>query len=337
MSIVNVMKTFHLGIIILILFIESCAKAPSQFYDALSERIPKDDQGLFLKAIAHQKKGQIDPAIGLWEKFLGKYPDSYEARNNLGFLYYANDQINQAITQFEQGLNLEVGSVKIKDNLVRALKVRVVIFEENNEFHQAISDLKRIKQLSSVGQKEKIERQIEVFEDKIFEEVKKTDLREEYEEFLKKYPNSPRNSDEAKLWLRKSRGVKEVKLGDQLLVPEPSKPENLLGVTVGSFTKETSENTEETATFGVSPTATKTPKTSAEETVLLSSPKMVEVIKPNLINMHSEPKIESGNIVQKLKTGTQIIYIGENARWYQVEFANGEKGWVIKKYTKLLE
>ena len=48
-------------------------------------------------------------------------------------------------------------------------------------------------------------------------------------------------------------------------------------------------------------------------------------------------KIQSGNIVHRLKTGTQVTYADENEGWYQIEFANGKKGWVIKKYTKLLE
>ena len=61
------------------------------------------------------------------------------------------------------------------------------------------------------------------------------------------------------------------------------------------------------------------------------------MIKSKIINVHSEPKIESGNIVHKLKTGTQDVYVEENEGWYQVELDNGEKGWVIKSYTKLLE
>ena len=68
------------------------------------------------------------------KKFLKKYQNSYEARNNLGFLYYANDQITQAIIQFEQGLNLELESVTIKDNLIRALKERVAFLEENKQY-----------------------------------------------------------------------------------------------------------------------------------------------------------------------------------------------------------
>ena len=109
MSIVSVMKAFQPAIntIVLILLIGACAKPPSQFFNSFSESTNMADQALFSRAIAHQKKGQIKTAISIWEKFLGKYPNSYEARNNLGFLYYANDQITRAIVQFEQGLSLE--------------------------------------------------------------------------------------------------------------------------------------------------------------------------------------------------------------------------------------
>ena len=102
MSIVSVMKAFRsaVNIIILILLIGACAKPPSQFFNSFSENINTADQALFSRAIAHQKKGQIKTAISIWEKFLGKYPNSYEARNNLGFLYYANNQILSCINFF---------------------------------------------------------------------------------------------------------------------------------------------------------------------------------------------------------------------------------------------
>ena len=340
MSIVSVMKASQsaINIIILILLVGACAKPPSQFYDSFPERTSVADQKLFLKAIAHQKKGQIEPAIVLWEKFLGKYPNSYEARNNLGFLYYANDQITQAIVQFEQGLKLESGSVKIKDNLLRALKVRVAILEENKEYDEAITNLKRIAQLSSIEEQEKIERQIESFEDKIFGQVKKSNLQDEYQEFLKKYPNSPKNSDEARLWIQKSKQAKERKQKDRSTTPESFPPEGVSDI-LGSVNEETTETNEGSVILKTKPTPPTTivPTELIEETTLSPSPKMVEVIKSKIINVHSEPKIESGNIVHKLKAGAQVTYADENEGWYQIEFANGKKGWVIKKYTKLLE
>ena len=104
------MKTFQYdaGVFIVLIFLTvGCAKPSSQFLDLPSESMSRFDQDLFLRAIAHQRKGQIEPAIVLWKKFLQKYPNSYEARNNLGLLYYANDKITRAIYQLEQGLKLE--------------------------------------------------------------------------------------------------------------------------------------------------------------------------------------------------------------------------------------
>ena len=340
MSIVIVMKFFQYAgnILLLILLLGACAKAPSQFYNSFPTGISKTDETLFSRAIAHQQKGQIEPAIALWEKFLEKYPNSYEARNNLGFLYYANDQINKAIVQFDQGLSLESGSVKIKDNLLRSLKVRVAIFAENKEYDEAITDLNRIAQLSPTKEKEKIERQIESFEDKIFHQVKKSNLIGEYQGFLKKYPNSPQNSDEARLWLQKLQKTQEIKQEDQVGIQEFAQPEGRTNFG-NYFSDENEENLEiiEESFVPGSQSNAKAHSAPIEQTVLSQSLKIVEVIKSRVINVHSEPKIKSDNIIHKLQAGTQVIYSDENEGWYQVEFPNGKKGWVIKKYTRLLE
>ncbi|MDP7611820.1 MAG: SH3 domain-containing protein [Nitrospinaceae bacterium] len=218
------MKTFKFGVktlITLILLVTACATAPSQFFDSAPGRIPMSDQELFSRALAHQKKGQIEPAIGLWEKFLQKYPQSFEARNNLGLLHYSNDEITLAISQLKQGLNLEMSSVKIRENLTRALKVRVAILEENKEYDRAVVDLNQIAQFSRIEEQEKIERQIESLEDKIFEQVKKSNLLEEYQGFLEKYPNSPRNSDEARLLIKELQQIEEIKKEDPFsVIPE---------------------------------------------------------------------------------------------------------------------
>ena len=86
-------------------------------------------------------------------------------------------------------------------NLVRALKVQSAILEENREYDEAIVDLSRIVQLSPAKEHAAIERQIEALEDQIFKQVKKSDSMGEYQEFLKKYPRNPGNSDEARLWI----------------------------------------------------------------------------------------------------------------------------------------
>ncbi len=189
--------------ILLIFMVIGCAKLSSQFFDMPSKVILGFDQELFSRAMDHQKKGQIESAVALWKRFLLKYPNSYEARNNLGLLYYADDQIKQAIYQLDLALKLEPGSTRIKGNLLRVLKIEVVIHDENKEYDSAILDYKRIAKLSLATEQEKIEREIESLEDKIFEQVKKSNLMAEYLEFLKKYPRSYKNSDEARLWVEK--------------------------------------------------------------------------------------------------------------------------------------
>jgi tetratricopeptide (TPR) repeat protein len=161
----------------------------------------------------HQQKGQLDSAIVLWNKFLQRNPNSFEARNNLGLLYYANDEIVKAIHHYDQGLKLRPREDQLKMNLVRALKVQSAILEENREYDEAIIDLSRVVQLSPAKEQEGIERQIEALEDQIFKQVKKSDSMEEYQEFLKKYPRSLGNSDEARLWIENK--LKAKKMGNQ--------------------------------------------------------------------------------------------------------------------------
>ncbi len=182
------MKFFKFGIIgfiILNYIVLGCAKAPSQFSDTSFQSLSRFDQGLFARASLHQQKGQIDSAIVLWIKFLQRNPNYFEVRNNLGLLYYANDEIVKAIYHYDQGLKLRPREDQLKMNLVRALKVQSAILEENREYDEAIMGLSRIVQLSPAKEQEAIERQIEALEDQIFKQVKKSDSMGEYQEFLK--------------------------------------------------------------------------------------------------------------------------------------------------------
>jgi outer membrane protein assembly factor BamD (BamD/ComL family) len=185
----------------LILWVVACATPPSQLFETPPGRIPISDNRLFAKALAYHKKGRTDLAMDLWKKFLERHPGSFEARNNLGLLYYANDQISLAISQFERALDLEPGSAKIKRVLLRALKVRVAILEENKEYDDVIVDLKRIFKLSPQQAREKIALRVGKFEDVIFEKVKKIDTLEGYQRFLEKYPDQ-KNSNEARRRVR---------------------------------------------------------------------------------------------------------------------------------------
>ena len=169
------MKFFKFGIISFIVLnylALGCATAPSQFSDYPSSPLSRFDKELFARALLHQQKGQIEPAIVLWNKFLQKNPNSFAARNNLGLLYYANDDITQAIHHFGQGFKLRPEAVQLKMHLARVLKVRAGIFEEDREYDEAIRDLRRVAQLSPVKEREGVERQIEALEDQIFEQVK---------------------------------------------------------------------------------------------------------------------------------------------------------------------
>ena len=325
------MKTFQnsTGVFIVLIFLTvACAKSSSQFLDLSPGAMTRFDQDLFSRAIAHQKKGQIESAIVLWKKFLQKHPNSFEARNNLGLLYYANDEIGQSIYQLNQGLKLKPDSSQIKDNLLRALKVEVAILEENKEYDIAIINLRQVAQLSAAKEKEKIERQIESLEDKIFSQVKKSNLVEEYREFLKKYPHSPKNSDEARLWIENFQQAGKIKRMEQLT----NSPQSNLEIEQRQTTKGfiLPESNSLLTTVPAEPKKESTVSTSTRI-------KMVEVIKFDGINVHSEPTIKAENIVHKLKAGNQIISTDENEAWYKVEFSKGRKGWIIKKYTKLVE
>jgi len=210
----NFFKFGIIGFIILNYIVLGCGKAPpSQFSNIPSQSLSKFDRELFARATLHQLKGQIDSAIVLWKKFLQRNPNSFEVRNNLGLLYYANDEIVKAIYHYDQGLKLRPREDKLKMNLVRALKVQSAILAENREYDEAIMGLSRIVQLSPAKEQEAIERQIEALEDQIFKQVKKSDSMGEYQEFLKKYPRSPGNSDEARLWIENK--LKAKKMGNQ--------------------------------------------------------------------------------------------------------------------------
>ena len=209
----NFFKFGIIGFIILNYIVLGCGQAPSQFSNIPSQSLSKFDRELFARATLHQLKGQIDSAIVLWKKFLQRNPNSFEVRNNLGLLYYANDEIVKAIYHYDQGLKLRPREDQLKMNLVRALKVQSAILEENREYDEAIVGLSRIVQLSPAKEQEAIERQIEALEDQIFKQVKKSDSMGEYQEFLKKYPRSPGNSDEARLWIENK--LKAKKMGNQ--------------------------------------------------------------------------------------------------------------------------
>jgi tetratricopeptide (TPR) repeat protein len=250
-------------LLVVILWVVACATPPSQLFETPPGRIPISDNRLFTKALAYHKKGRIDLAMGLWRQFLSRHPGSFEARNNLGLLYYANDQISLAISQFERALDLEPGSAKIKRVLLRALKVRVAILEENKEYDNVIVDLKRIFKLSPQPAREKIASRIGKFEDIIFEKVKEIDTLEGYQRFLEKYPDSLENSNEARRRVEELKqgpvsslgSLPETDLGTDLPAMEDTAPEGFEGFAPETAPEPVAPHLEETIEIVTEPSA----------------------------------------------------------------------------------
>ncbi len=157
------------------------------------------DRELFDRALFRQTNNRIQPAIKVWNQFLEKHPRSFEARNNLGLVYFEDDQVDASISELETGLSLEPNESKIKKNLIRVLKFKATLYKEARDYNRAVDTLKRVQEIASPEQKEKIGFRIEEYEDKAYEQAKRIDTLDAYEGFLKRYPNSSKNSDEARM------------------------------------------------------------------------------------------------------------------------------------------
>lgn len=183
---------------------QGCASASmSQFFEkpyfaSAPAEITGADRELFDRALFRQTNNRIQPAIKVWNEFLEKYPRSFEAHNNLGLVYFEDDQVDAAIAELERALSLEPSESKIKNNLIRVLKFKSTLYKEANDYNRAVDTLKRIQEMSSPEQKEKIGFRIEEYEDKAFEQAKRINTLDAYEGFLKRYPDSSKNSGEAR-------------------------------------------------------------------------------------------------------------------------------------------
>ncbi|GJL78699.1 MAG: hypothetical protein NPINA01_16880 [Nitrospinaceae bacterium] len=157
------------------------------------------DRDLFDRALFRQENNRIPAAIKVWKQFLQRHPRSFEAHNNLGLVYFEDDQIDPSITAFETALSLEPNDEKIKKNLVRVLKFKATLLNEASDYNGAVDTLKRAQEVSSPREKEKIGFIIEKFEGKVFEQAKQANTMEAYESFLKRFPTSTKNADEARM------------------------------------------------------------------------------------------------------------------------------------------
>ena len=192
--------------IVLLFAVGGCATGPNPinpYFEMPPERIPKVELELYNRALMQLKNNQLDNSIDLWKRFLEHSPRSFRGYNNLGMALYSNDQLIPAIEAFETALALEPFDQKIKDNLKRALRFQVTILQEDKDYDNAIDRLERVKKLTDIEEKEKVALRIETLQDLIYEQVKRANSLEDYQAFLVKYPDNPKNSDEARRWVAK--------------------------------------------------------------------------------------------------------------------------------------
>ena len=203
-------------LIIFLFSIAGCSTGPNPinpYFEMPPERIPKVEMELFNRALKQLRNNQLDNSIDLWKRFLEHSPRSFRGYNNLGMALYSNDQLVPAIQAFETALALEPFDQKIKKNLKRSLRFQVTIHRENKDYPAAIEHLERVKKLTDLAEKEKVALQIETLEDLIYEQVKRANTLQNYEAFLAKYPDNPKNSDEARRFISKMK-PKESTLGE---------------------------------------------------------------------------------------------------------------------------
>jgi len=197
------MKLFavrRLSILVFLFWFWSCAtpsRAVNPYFEMLPEHLLIVERELFSLALQQQKNNKLKSSIGLWKRFLANNPRSFRGYNNLGMVYYTNDQLSLALSTFETALDLEPFDHKIKENLKRTLRFQITLLRENKDYDAAIQCLKRIANLSEGAERLKVGLQIQTMVNNIFEQVKRSNSLEDYEAFLARYPNSPGYSNEA--------------------------------------------------------------------------------------------------------------------------------------------
>ena len=198
------MKLFavrRLSILVFLFWFWSCAtpsRAVNPYFEMPPEHLLIVERELFSLALQQQKNNKLKSSIDLWKRFLANNPRSFRGYNNLGMVYYTNDQLSLALSAFETGLDLEPFDHKIKENLKRTLRFQITLLRENKDYDAAIQCLKRIANLSEGAERLKVGLQIQTMVNNIFEQVKRSNSLEDYEAFLARHLNSPGYSNEAR-------------------------------------------------------------------------------------------------------------------------------------------
>ena len=198
------MKLFavrRLSILVFLFWIWSCATPPravNPYFEMPPGHLLISERELFSLALQQQKNNNLKSSIDLWKRFLANNPRSFRGYNNLGMVYYTNDQLSLALSTFETALDLEPFDHNIKENLKRTLRFQITLLRENKDYDAAIQCLKRIANLSEGAERLKVGLQIQTMVNNIFEQVKRSNSLEDYEAFLTRYLNSPGYSNEAR-------------------------------------------------------------------------------------------------------------------------------------------
>ncbi len=373
--------------IVLLFAVGGCATGPNPinpYFEMPPERIPKAALELYNRALTQLKNNQLDNSIDLWKRFLEHSPRSFRGYNNLGMALYSNDQLMPAIQAFETALALEPFDQKIKNNLNRALRFQVTILEENKDYDNAIEHLERVKKLADLEEKEKVALRIETLQDLIYEQVKRANTLEDYEAFLAKYPDNPKNSDEARRWIAKMK-PQESTLGEfpemqseilpepaqrttspqqEVVVPEPMQSvptlppvrkesiEIVAEVPINDEEQELSEEMQEPVMEEEVPPKPPEMKQPPVEEVAVDPDMEMKREKPTTkkpaptrrvrimtkeapLRVRAEPDVRSKVLAQIPKDSVVPVF-QEGKDWFEIEYQRGKKGWISKKYSKLI-
>lgn len=350
-------------ILAVLLGLVACATTKTPYHETPPSQLIKEDQALFLQALDQQKKGQIQTAVDLWQKFLKQHPRSYEAHNNLGMSYYANDQLTLSIDEFEKALDLEPNDAKVKENLIRALKFETTLLTENKEYDKAVENWETIAELSP-AEKEKISYKIEELQDKIFDQTKRSNTLDDYKSFLERYPESPHAAEAQKKvdeLGREHSGVigfdtPEAKVspsegpltmgevGEMSAPPAKLQEEITPDKKAKMEARETSpaETKAPPAPAAPPPAMTADQQKKAEETKAKEEggknvkAKKIKIASKSPLRVRATPALK-GKVLTRLKNNTAVVVLQEKDGWYKIQFGKGKTGWISKKYTKPAE
>ncbi|MBC8284715.1 MAG: SH3 domain-containing protein [Nitrospinae bacterium] len=364
---------------ILMFWIGACSttsRTINPYFEMPPDHLLKAERESFALALQQQKNNKLETSIDLWKRFLTNNPRSFRGYNNLGMAHYTNDQLSPAISAFETGLALEPFDHKIKENLKRTLRFQVTLLRENKDYDAAIHFLKRISELSQEPEKEKVSLEIETLEDRIFEQVKRSNTLEDYEVFIARYPNSPKNSDEARrqiarMWPQQSpmgemptmatdsspsapNRELESFVPESMETPKSSMPDTVISEDTIEIVAESKQGTKKETMQKGSEFPEGEPVLGPEPTLVDEPPvkekpiksKKVAAVKPvkkvkittktTPLRVRSDPSSKA-EVLAQLPTATIVPMFQETGQWYQIEYLPGKKGWISKKYSKLAE